>query len=335
MPLSRETVSVHVASTLAGTHDNPSQQETFGVSPERVLFNQQLRTQGAPSVLGVNSSGAPLARVASTHTQVNTLTPTRSSRDTQDTSSVIHDPAVLTTGAIHTAPHTVNGGENSVSREMEVPLVNDNINMGRESTELNTDLELTVNNSSDTHDLSVEEELRHDASILDDFLDHAQSSVIVQETKTETENVHVPRESQHTVDSPIDTDNVIAATAPQSNSDSMLERMMAQMAVQHAQTMSAHTALNNHVESLALSVAHTNDELASTNARVELLSASHGTTFTNRTLSRVRENDDEIEDLDDREDDGGGSVYSAIDDRRESIFPGMPSSELQKTNQPA
>ena len=142
-----------------GNARQPSQQETFGVSPERVLFNQQLRTQGAPSVLGGNSLGAPLARVASTHTQVNTLTPTSSSRDTQDTSSVIHDPAVLTTGAIHTAPHTVNGRENSVSREMEIPLVNDGVNMGRESTELNTDLDLTVNNSSDTHDISVEEEL--------------------------------------------------------------------------------------------------------------------------------------------------------------------------------
>ena len=137
-------------------------------------------------MLGVNSLGAPLARVASTHTQVNTLTPTSSSRDTQDTSSVIHDPAVLITGATHTAPHTVNGGENNVSGEMQVPLVNDNINMGRESTELNTDLELTIDNSSDTHDLSVEEELRHDASILDDFLDNAQSSVIVHETETET-----------------------------------------------------------------------------------------------------------------------------------------------------
>ena len=36
----------------------------------------------------------------------------------------------------------------------------------------------------------------------------------------------------------------------------------------------------------------------------------------------------------DREDDGGGSVYSAIDDRRESIFPGIQSNELAKTNLP-
>ena len=48
----------------------------------------------------------------------------------------------------------------------------------------------------------------------------------------------------------------------------------------------------------------------------------------------MRENEDEIEDLDERDDDGGGSVYSAIDDRRESIFPGMESSELRKTNLP-
>ena len=95
--------------------------------------------------------------------------------------------------------------------------------------------------------------------------------------------------------------------------------MMAQMAVQHTQTMSAHTALNTRVESLALSVAHTNEELASTNARVELLSAPSTTTFANRVLPRVREDEDEIEDLDERESDGDGSVYSAIDDRREYL----------------
>ena len=154
-----------------GNARQPSQQETFGSSTERVLFNQQLSTQGAPSVSGV--SRAPLARVAPTRTPVNTLTPTSSSRDTQDTSSVMHDPAVLIARVIHIAPHAVKGRENSESREMEIPLVNDGVNMGRESTELNTDLELTVNNSSDTHDISVEEELRYDASILDDFLDNA------------------------------------------------------------------------------------------------------------------------------------------------------------------
>lgn len=184
-----------------GNARQPSQQETFGSSTERVLFNQQLRTQGAPSVSGV--SRAPHARVAPTRTRVNTLTPTSSSRDTQDTSSVMHDPAVLNTGAIHTAPHTVNGGENSVSREMAVPLVNDNINMGRESTELNTDLELTVN-SRDTHDVSVNEEseIRHEASILENFLESTQSSGTVLETETETEHVHVPSDTPHTVDSP-------------------------------------------------------------------------------------------------------------------------------------
>ena len=56
---------------------------------------------------------------------------------------------------------------------MNVPLVNDNINMGRESTELNTDLEMTVN-SRDTHDVSVNEEseLRQEASFLDNFLEN-------------------------------------------------------------------------------------------------------------------------------------------------------------------
>jgi hypothetical protein len=55
-----------------------------------VLFNQQqLRTQGAPSVLGVNSLGASPARVAPTRTQLPTLTPTSSSRDTQDTKAQV------------------------------------------------------------------------------------------------------------------------------------------------------------------------------------------------------------------------------------------------------
>jgi hypothetical protein len=219
---------------------------------------------------------------------------------------------------------------------MAVPLVNDNINMGRESTELNTDLEMTVN-SRDTHDVSVNEEseLRQEASFLDNFLDNTQSSATVQEneTETETEHVHVPRDTPHTVDNPADTDNVIVETAPNAVLDSSIARMMAQMAAQHSQTMSAHTALNSRVESLALSVAHTNDELASTNARVELLSVPSTTTFTNRTLPRVREDESEIEDVE-RENDGDESVYSAIDDRRASIFPGIGSSELSKTNLP-
>ena len=280
-------------------------------------------------MLEPNSLGASHARVAPTRTQLPTLTPTGSSRDTQDTSSVMHDHAVLNTGAIHTAPHTVNGRENSASRErQQVPLVNDNINMGRESTELNTDLEQTVN-SDDIHDLSVDEgEQRNDSSFLEDFLDSAQEGSVTVQRESETGSVHVPSETEHAVDSPnlVNIDNVIAATAPSLGHESMIERMMAQMAVQHSQTMNAHAAINTRVENLAHSVAQTNDELASTNARVELLSQPNTTTFGAGALPRVREDDDEIEDLDERD----GAVYSAIGDRRQSAFPGIDKAVLQK-----
>ena len=65
---------------------------------------------------------------------------------------------------------------------------------------------------------------------------------------------------------------------------------------------------------LLASVAATHDEIASTNARVELLSATPSTTAF--SIRNERENDDD-------DDDERQSVHSVTLDRRESIFPGV------------